>query len=73
MLRLAVFVLLYALSVEVAFLAIYKKTSNVMVAHYGFMSKPETLNLTSFKLYLMTREIIIELCVYVLDIRLLTD
>ena len=40
MLRLAVFVLLYALSVEVAFLAIYKKTS-VMVAHYGFMSKPD--------------------------------
>ena len=41
MLMLAVFVLLYALSVEVAFLAIYKKTSNVMVAHYGFMSKPD--------------------------------
>ncbi len=33
----------------------------------------KTLNLTSFKLYLMIREIIIELCVYMLTIRLLTD
>ncbi len=33
----------------------------------------QTLNLTSFNLYLMIREIIIELCVYMLTIRLLTD